>query len=97
VSLDDFGTGHSSLSRLHQLPLDKLKIDQSFVRQTHDPRVQAILRAVIDMSRALGLEVIFEGVETSSELEVLQRLGGRIVQGYIVGKPASRVTWTDEA
>lgn len=96
VSLDDFGTGHSSLSRLHQLPLDKLKIDQSFVRQTHDTRVQAILRAVIDMSRALGLEVIFEGVETSSELQVLQSMGGRVVQGYIAGKPAALGTWTDE-
>lgn len=93
VSMDDFGTGHSSLSRLHQLPLDKIKIDQSFVRQAEDPRVQAILRSVLDMCRALGLEVIFEGVETESTLQLLSSMGAQIIQGYAVGRPAPLPQW----
>ena len=96
VSMDDFGTGHSSLSRLHQLPLDKIKIDQSFVRQAQDARVQSILKAVIDMCSALGHEVIFEGVETEATLERLVALGARVVQGYIVGRPEPLSHWVNE-
>ena len=96
VSMDDFGTGHSSLSRLHQLPLDKIKIDQSFVRQAQDARVQSILKAVIDMCSALGHEVIFEGVETETTLERLVALGARVVQGYIVGRPEPLLHWVNE-
>ena len=90
---DDFGTGHSSLSRLHQLPLDKIKIDQSFVRQAEDVRVQAILRSVLDMCRALGLEAICEGVETESTLQLLRSMGAQFIQGYAVGRPAPLEQW----
>ena len=93
VSMDDFGTGHSSLSRLHQLPLDKIKIDQSFVRQAEDVRVQAILRSVLDMCRALGLEAICEGVETESTLQLLRSMGAQFIQGYAVGRPAPLEQW----
>lgn len=97
VSMDDFGTGHSSLSRLHQLPLDKIKVDQSFVRQADDARVQAILRAMVEMASALGHDLVFEGVESEASLQNLQAMGARVVQGYAVGRPAALSVWTDAA
>ncbi len=87
-SLDDFGTGYSSLMYLKRLPLDQLKIDQSFVRDIHTNISDAmIVETIIAMSRHLNLEVIAEGVETEQELTFLQNKGCQLFQGYYFSKP----------
>ena len=89
-SLDDFGTGYSSLAYLNHLPLDQLKIDQSFV--THlltDTHQSAICRAIVAMGHSMGLQVIAEGVETLAQCDFLARLGCDAYQGYYFGAPVS--------
>ena len=88
VSLDDFGTGHANLSRLHCLDFDTVKLDQSFVNQMIDsPRCAELVKGIISMIRALGAEVVAEGVETLEQACMLRAYGCRFLQGYLIGKP----------
>jgi diguanylate cyclase (GGDEF)-like protein/PAS domain S-box-containing protein len=88
VSIDDFGTGYSSLGRLRQLPVDQIKIDQSFVAGLgHSRDAEAIVRAVIRLGRSLGLRVLAEGVETSAQCAFLRNEGCNAVQGFHIGRP----------
>jgi diguanylate cyclase (GGDEF)-like protein len=88
LSIDDFGTGHSSLSRLQLLPLHNLKIDRSFIRElTTDVRVAHIVKAIVSLGRNLGLRLTAEGVEKQEELEFLKSINCEDVQGFLFYKP----------
>lgn len=97
VALDDFGTGHSSLSQLSSLPLDKLKIDQSFVRRVSmDSTSQSIAETIISLGRALALEVVAEGVEREDTRLYLRTQGCDQAQGFLFGQPMAAddfATW----
>lgn len=90
VAIDDFGTGYSSLSYLKQFPIDKLKIDQSFVGGLpHNEQDTAIVKAVLAMSQALGFRTIAEGIEKGEQAEFLKNLGCEQGQGYLFSRPLS--------
>jgi diguanylate cyclase (GGDEF)-like protein len=88
IVLDDFGTGYSSLAHLQQLPVRALKIDRSFIsRMRDDQSAAAIVRATIDLGRALGLRVVAEGIEDADTLDTLRTLGCHELQGYHLARP----------
>ena len=88
LSLDDFGTGYASLGYLQEMPFDKLKLDQSFVRRLGQCRkTEAIVRAVLQLGAGLGMTICAEGVERVDQLAILQAYGCDEVQGYLIGYP----------
>lgn len=88
ISLDDFGTGYSSLGYLSRFTLDKLKVDQGFVRNiTTDPKSAAIAHATIALGHGLGIKVVAEGVETEGQLAYLRQAGCDEIQGYLINRP----------
>lgn len=90
LSIDDFGTGYSSLNYLHRFPIDKLKIDQSFVcDMLEDPADLAITRAIIGLGHTLGLKVVAEGVENDDEARMLAAAGCDELQGYLFSRPVA--------
>jgi EAL domain-containing protein (putative c-di-GMP-specific phosphodiesterase class I) len=91
LSLDDFGTGYSSLGYLSSVRFDTIKVDRSFVRGAaqEKPESLAIIRAVVAMAESLNIATTAEGVETEEELQLIQKLGCKKIQGYYFGRPMS--------
>jgi EAL domain-containing protein (putative c-di-GMP-specific phosphodiesterase class I) len=89
ISMDDFGSGYSSLSYLQAFPFDKIKIDRTFiVNLGRNPQSAAIVRAVIGLGHNFDIAIVAEGVETQEQLSFLAEEGCDVVQGYFIGKPA---------
>ena len=95
VSIDDFGTGYSSLAYLRKLPIDKIKIDRSFIQEvaTNDSDL-TIVKTMVELSHGLGKRVLAEGVETQQQLQLLRNIGCDAVQGYFISKPISEEEFT---
>ena len=93
IAIDDFGTGYSSLAYLKRFPVDKVKIDRTFVADVPDDQEQgAIISAIVALAHALDIEVIGEGVESEAQREYLRRCGCDYIQGYLIGRPADADT-----
>jgi EAL domain-containing protein (putative c-di-GMP-specific phosphodiesterase class I) len=91
MAIDDFGTGYSSLAYLKRLPVDKIKVDRSFIADLPlDAEDKAIVTAIIRMAKALGLRIVAEGVETKAQAELLRGLGCDLLQGYLTGRPMAK-------
>ena len=86
IALDDFGTGFSSLSRLQSLPIDIVKIDQTFIGPIDDPAARAMVQAMIRLTSALGMVAVAEGIETVGQLRTLRELGCSLAQGFLFGE-----------
>ncbi|NLD75311.1 MAG: EAL domain-containing protein [Acidimicrobiales bacterium] len=96
IAIDDFGTGYSSLGYLQALPVDTVKLDRSFViRAGDDLRSRAIVRSVVDLTRAMRLSCVAEGVETVEQLDVITDLGCELVQGFVYARPTAASAFTD--
>lgn len=89
IALDDFGTGYSSLTYLRKLPLNKIKIDQSFVAEVDTVGSAAIVQAVVALGRALGLKITAEGIETQDQYRFLRACGVHYMQGYLFSVPVA--------
>jgi EAL domain-containing protein (putative c-di-GMP-specific phosphodiesterase class I) len=88
ISIDDFGTGYSSLSALRNFPVNKLKIDRSFIHEIEtSASAAAVVLAVISFSRTLGMRVVAEGVETAGQADFLRAHGCDEIQGYLIARP----------
>ncbi|MDZ4154645.1 EAL domain-containing protein, partial [Methylicorpusculum sp.] len=87
-AIDDFGTGYSSLSYLHKFAVDRIKIDQSFIRNISKTVAnQAIVRAIMALGNSLNIEMIAEGVESMAELEAIKLFDCQEIQGYLISRP----------
>lgn len=93
IVMDDFGSGQSSLSRLHTIPFDVVKLDKQFAQQIDHPMVYAIVKAAIGFTHEFNIELIAEGVETLEQVQTLQALGCRAVQGFYFSRPEPLAHW----
>ena len=94
TALDDFGTGYSTLSWLQRLPVDRIKLDRSFIAELPDPAAQVLVRGVVALAEELGIGVVAEGVETVEQRDALVAVGCRLLQGYLLGRPAAELPRT---
>jgi diguanylate cyclase (GGDEF)-like protein len=93
IAIDDFGTGYSSLSQLHEMQVDELKIDMSFVRRINERSGLSMVKAIIQLAKALGLKTVAEGVEDAATASRLRQLGADYLQGYHFGQPMQRAAF----
>jgi EAL domain-containing protein (putative c-di-GMP-specific phosphodiesterase class I) len=89
LSIDDFGTGYSSLSQLHEMPVNELKVDMSFVRRIHTLDGSHIIKAIVNMGKALDLDLVAEGVEEKTTEKRLIEIGIRVMQGNLYCRAVS--------
>ncbi|WP_162789547.1 EAL domain-containing protein [Altererythrobacter sp. ZODW24] len=89
IALDDFGTGYSNFNYLRSLPINKLKVDRSFIENLADPMTEMVLQSLVGMARTLGVHCLLEGVESELDLVVAKRVGAQSVQGFLFGQPSS--------
>lgn len=87
IAIDDFGTGHSSLARLHALPFDKIKLDRAFILNLDKPMVQAIVKAMVQLTGEFNRSLVMEGLETQNQAQSLLQLGCHLAQGYLISPP----------
>ena len=101
LSIDDYGTGYSSLAQLKQLPVHELKIDMSFIRKLPDDEDDKIIvKSTIELAHSMGLSVVAEGVETDIALQWLDENGCDLIQGYFISKPLPNddfITWLNDS
>ena len=95
IALDDFGAGYSSLTYLRKLPLDKLKIDKSFVDDLNSPASAAIIQAIVALAKALGLKTTAEGVETEAQRLFLRAAGCELLQGFLFSRPLTAAAMSE--
>jgi EAL domain-containing protein (putative c-di-GMP-specific phosphodiesterase class I) len=93
IVMDDFGSGQSSLSRLHTLPFDVIKLDKQFAQHIEHPMVHAIVKAAIGFAKEFHLDLVAEGVETAEQCQTLEDLGCRLVQGFYFSHPQPLAHW----
>ena len=93
IVMDDFGSGQSSLSRLHTLPFDVIKLDKQFAQHIAHPMVYAIVKAALAFAKEFGIELVAEGVETAEQCQVLQALDCHVVQGFYFSHPQPLAHW----
>lgn len=100
LALDDFGTGYSSLNYLRRLPIDRVKLDRSFIQEMdEDPKMATMVHYIIEMAHSLGLKVVAEGVETEKQMQMLNMLQVDKIQGYFYSRPITQeglFTFVDE-
>jgi len=95
LSLDDFGTGFSSLSHVHELPFDEIKIDISFVRRIKTPEGKVLVKTIADMGHAMQLSLVAEGVEDKESAAILHEMGVEMLQGYHFSRPMPKEDCAD--
>jgi EAL domain-containing protein (putative c-di-GMP-specific phosphodiesterase class I) len=98
IAVDDFGVGYSSLAQLHEIPVDELKLDISFVKRIHEKTGYSMSSAIVSIAKSLSLECVAEGVEDARTVELLTKMGVETLQGYYFAKPmpiSEYVVWLD--
>jgi EAL domain-containing protein (putative c-di-GMP-specific phosphodiesterase class I) len=97
IALDDFGTGYSSLSHIREMPLDVIKVDQSFVKDlAEDTYPQAFIRMVAELASTLGVQVCVEGIESEEQYQALDGINVRMIQGYYFDRPMKLQQFTEK-